>query len=260
MHQYIELKHSLPTKWFEVQNGVRQTSDFIGMPSDTLGRITESGSWFEGVVFGQYLLLFRECLNSSRFEGGTHVLVLSEEIAVKLILAGDISAVDIIISYFNTYIRAALNAGNGQLASNVVHHYQKVIVVAMEKYSASELWSTFVVKMCSYLKYYATVALERKVGSLAEAIAEMLCSLCIKATTIRFRLHDQILDIFLSIDDVAEKKDDDSTLVVIRRAQVRLAVKYLFFGNKDLAEKIAMDMQNEPLTNLERVSLELESR
>ena len=76
------------------------------------------------------------------------------------------------------------------------------------------------------IRYYTTT------GYVSEVIAQDLGTLCAEAYRFDFARHSDLLEIFLTVDDIATAKNEENTLLGIRRAQVKLACFYLERGEE----------------------------
>ena len=69
--------------------------------------------------------------------------------------------------------------------------------------------------------------------------------------------HDEILRIFLAVDDATESADKEKTLRGVRLAQIKLATDYLVHGSVTLAKQVADDMKAEDHKRLRSMWQEL---
>jgi hypothetical protein len=119
------LARRLPA-WFRVEDEWRQHSpDFLNLSPSATADIERRGTWFEYKVLRAFQLLYQEALTSLRelcFLVGYNTRLIGA-LAAEL---GDLSTLDLVIKFFNTFLRAALVAGDVRTAYNVLHQYRQL--------------------------------------------------------------------------------------------------------------------------------------
>jgi hypothetical protein len=81
--------------------------------------------------------------------------------------------------------------------------------------------------------------------------------MCERAFQLSSECHDDLLLIFLAVDDATESADKAKTLRGVRKAQIKLATHYLVYGAGTLARRIAEDMRAEDPRRLRSMWTEL---
>ena len=137
---------------------------------------------------------------------------------------------------------------------------EKMMRTAVEYDGIAESFEHYVVKIAWYMRYYGIVALERGMSYAMEVVSQDFAALCGKAYFHKLNCHEDLLRLFLTIDDMADAKGEDATLLGVRRTQLRLATLYL--ENKDVpnAKIVFEDMKEaETVPRLKRICQEIMS-
>src|SRR5262249_35284036 len=82
-------------------------------------------------------------------------------------------------------------------------------------------------------------------------------ALCEFAHSQKRDVDEQMLDMFLELDQPLRVKKQESGLQGIRKAQIKLACYYLAIGAEDRAKKIALDMAGEDRERLHSIREQL---
>jgi hypothetical protein len=158
----------------------------------------------------------------------------------------------VVVKFFNTYMRRALNARDIAAGYNNLNQY---------RYMTEELlkvgWNDEVTRVAEHFKYYAQTAQAMKLYFLTETVAYDLCTLNELAFDLGADCRDALLKTFLEVDKEAEIDQQESSLRGVRKAQVKLATYYLQKGADELARKIWRDMRDERPDRLRSIKDEL---
>ncbi|MCB9672753.1 MAG: DUF2254 domain-containing protein [Alphaproteobacteria bacterium] len=248
----IEHKSRLPEPWFDTTTLVRTDQDFIALHPDMVEALTERRTWLETKVFRQYQDVFGEALN--RMRDVNHLIAIhTRHVAVTAIRVDDPHAVQLSIRFFNTYLRAAINARDVRSTYNLFNEYRIFAERAMDVQRTD-----LVVTVANHMKFYGQLAFGMNLAFLLETVAFDLCMLLERAHERGAECHDPLLDVFLDVDREPESKGMEASLRGVRKAQIRLATCYLVSGRPELAQRIADDMRAEPADRLRSIRSELE--
>ncbi len=263
--EYEDQKAAMVQRWFEIPVWNRQSPDFVSLSDDAIGDIESRRTWLEWKALRQYQMLFNEGLLQMKdlcYLIAINTRRLGEAAAVH----GDLRALDLSIKFFNTYLRATLNASDIRTAYNILHQYRQlgefVLSHAHDHPEAivgdpKELQSRGP-EIANYMRYYSGIAFSRGLAFLTEVIAHDVGTMCGVAFHCDCDEHDEILATFLTVDETAESSEQEVTLRGVRRAQVKLATTYLVHGDTQLARRIHRDMIAEPAERLESIWRELD--
>ena len=90
-----------------------------------------------------------------------------------------------------------------------------------------------------------------------ETAAYDISALCQRAHETKASTQDQMLGVFLELDQPLRAKKQESGLLGVRKAQVKLAAYYLAAGEQPKAKLIAQDMKDEPPDRLRAIREQL---
>ncbi len=261
---YGDTKVSLPKAWHGIPRWNRQSPDFVSLSDEAVRDIEQRETWLEWKILRQYQMLFTE--------GLLHMKDLCYLIAINTRRLGeaaarrsDMLALDLSIKFFNTYLRATINANDIRTAYNILHQYRQLGEALLnesakrhEEGSAdAELVESRGVEITRFMRYYSGIAFGRGMSFITEVIAYDVGTLTELAFHLGNPCHRDLLQTFLRVDDTAETSVQEKTLRGVRRAQVKLGATYLAYGRPDLADEVANDMREEPVHRLRSIWQEL---
>jgi hypothetical protein len=248
---YILKKPGLDDRWFLIRGELLADPDFVSMNAESLEKIAKSRTWLEYKALRQFLMVYREALSEIP-DIVNRIAIDTRYMGQAAVAAGDKQALDVVMKFFNTFMRRALNAKDVASAYNNLNQY---------RYLAEELlkagWNDEVSRVAGYFKYYAQTAHAMKLAFVTETAAYDLCALNELAYDLGSGARDDLLKIFLDVDKEAEAPSQESSLRGVRKAQVKLATYYLQKGEKHLARRIFRDMRDEKPDRLASIRDEL---
>lgn len=248
---YLPYKKALDPRWFQIRDRLAKDTDFVSMNAEALGKLSATRTWLEYKALRQFLMVYREALTAMP-DLITRIAIDTRYIGQTAIAAGDRAAVAVVVKFFNTYMRRALNAKDIAAAYNNLNQY---------RYLAEELlkagWGDQVVDIARYFKYYAQTAHAMGLAFLTETVAFDLCEINERAYDLHAPARDELLRIFLEVDKEVELDQQEPSLRGVRKAQVKLATYYLQKGEEALARKIYRDMRDERPDRLRSIRAEL---
>jgi hypothetical protein len=244
-------KDDLDPRWFQIRGQLARDTDFVSMNAGALAKLSSTRIWLEYKALRQFLMVYREALTAMP-DLTTRVAIDTRYIGQAAIGAGDRPALQVVLKFFNTYMRRALNVKEISAAYNNLNQY---------RYLAEELlkagWSEEVLEIARYFKYYAQTAHAMGLAFLTETVAFDLCVMNELAYDLRAPSRDDLLRIFLEVDKEVEIEQQESALRGVRKAQVKLATYYLQRDDQALARKIYRDMRDERPDRLRSIKAEL---
>lgn len=248
---YVPHKDALDARWFQIRGRLARDPDFVSMNAESLSKLSSTRTWLEYKALRQFLMVYREALTEMP-DLITRIAIDTRYIGQAAIAAGDRDALAVVVKFFNTYMRRALNAKEVGAAYNNLNQY---------RYLAEELlkagWGDEVIEIARYFKYYAQTAHAMGLAFLTETVAFDLCVVNELAYDLHAPARDDLLRLFLEVDKEAEVEQQESSLRGVRKAQVKLATYYLQRGERALARKIFRDMREERPDRLRSIREEL---
>src|SRR5205807_2652350 len=103
------------------------------------------------------------------------------------------------------------------------------------------------------------VSFDMKLTFVTETVAYDLSALCQYANEQGMPEEEEMLARFLELDRPLRVSSQESALLGVRKAQVKLAAYYLMRGDREKARRISEDMASEPAERLRSIRHALES-
>ncbi len=232
------------SEWFVLSPEVRANPDFVAMDPESLRDLEHQGRWVEWKALRQLLGVYGEAL--------AHMPDINYLVAIDTRYIGekagelrDTELVRIVLRYMNSYLRATLNARDVRTAYNVLNQYrlllESLLSVGLE---------AMAVEGAFYLTYYGRTSYDMKLPFVTETIAYDLASLCERAALLESTAEPELMNAILELDQPLRSVADESAVLGVRKAQVKLATYYLTSGRVEPARRIADDMRVEPRSRL----------
>ena len=248
---YAAHKAQLPPAWFLFTPALRRDPDFASVDKGLLSQIEAEGSWLELKILRQYQALFAEGLNGMR-QASTLVAIHSRELGIRALEAQQLTVAGWVIKFFNTYLRAVINARDIRSGYNLLKQYRLLAEAALQHRQ-----SALVLQIVGYFRYYSLIAYKAGLFFLSETFGFDLGMLAQSSCALGSETTEAIVQALLRLDQDPESEQQETTLRGIRKTQVRLAAYFLSRGREDWARLIYQDMQHEPLARLQSIHQEL---
>ncbi len=251
----IRLKTSLPDTWFDSASLVHHDPDFIALHPAMVRALTARRTWMEMKILRQYQAVYGDALHKMR--DVNHLIAIhTRHIAITGIQHDDAHVVQLSMRFFNTYMRAALNARDVRTAYNVLNEYRLFAEAALDQGKCA-----LVMQLAAKITFYGQLAFGMQLAFILETAAYDLCTLLEQASDMGSSVHDQLLQIFLDVDREPDRdtKGQEASLRGVRKAQIKLATHYLVNGAQENARRIYEDMRGEPAERLRSIRSELEA-
>jgi hypothetical protein len=258
---YAAHKAQLPPAWFLLTPALWRDPDFASVDRGLLGRIEAEGSWLELKILRQYQALFAEGLNGMR-QASTLVAIHSRELGIRALETQQLTVAGWVIKFFNTYLRAVINARDIRSGYNLLKQYRLLAEAALQ-----QRHSALVLQIVGYFRYYSLIAYRAGLFFLSETFGFDLGMLAQSSCALGSETTEAIVQALLRLDQDPVRvsgteslsEQQETTLRGIRKTQVRVAAYFLRCGREDLAKLIYWDMQHEPLARLQSIRQELQS-
>ncbi len=282
---YIETKAGMRKGWMEIPEWIRQSPDFVSLSNEAIGDLVSRRTWLEWKIMRQYQMLFNEGLTNIK-DVCYLIAIDTRRLGQKASEASDMPALDLAIKFFNTYMRSTINAQDIRTAYNILHQYRQLAEVMLDRAAyyrsqqrelaekdadaahsskAIELLKKKedelerrVVQIAGHMRYYGGITFARGMAFITGVVAFDMGSMCETAFELGAKCHDELLAVFLRVDDAAnDAMIKEKNVRFVRVAQVKLATAYLNAGAEYLAFQIAEDLKEEPEKLLRSVWQEL---
>ncbi|MBX7195042.1 MAG: DUF2254 domain-containing protein [Sandaracinaceae bacterium] len=239
--------------WLRIGPSLRLNPDFVAMDPESLADLQLRGTWVEWKVMRQYLGIYNEALASMR-DINYLVAIDTRYIGEAASKRDDQELVRLTYRFMNSFLRATLNARDVRTAYNVMNQY-RLLVEALLRDGNDEL----ALEGVRHMTYYGHVSFDMKLVFVTETVAYDVSSLCQQAHEHGCDEEGKMLEHFLNLDRPLRSQAQESALLGVRKAQVKLAAYYLSIGEEAKARQIADDMAQEPKARLEQVRSSLET-
>ncbi len=248
---YAEHKAHLPCSWFLLSPVLQRDPDFASVDEGVLSQIETERCWLELKILRQYQALFVEGLNGMG-QVSTLVAIHTRELGIRALQSQQLRLVEWIVKFFNTYLRAVINARDIRSGYNLLKQYRLLAEAALHQRQ-----SALVLQIVSHFRYYSLVAYKAGLFFLCETFGFDLGVLAQLSCALQAETTEAILQVLLRLDQDPESEQQEATLRGIRKTQVRLAAYFLSCNREDWARLIYQDMQHEPLARLQIIRQEL---
>ena len=251
--EYIKNKSKASTAWFDIGEHIRANPDFVAMDPESLQDLEKRRTWVEWKVMRQYLGIYNEALVMMR-DINYLVAIDTRYIGEAAAVAKDAELIQLVYRFMNSYLRAALNARDVRTAYNILNQYRLLVEAMLRNGNA-----TAAVEGVRHMFYYGHVSFDMKLTFVTETVAYDVSTLCQIAADLALPEEAEILRMFLELDRPLRVSSQETALLGVRKAQVKLAAYYLSQGAEEKARLIAKDMETEPPERLTSIRRALES-
>ncbi|MBX3249251.1 MAG: DUF2254 domain-containing protein [Myxococcales bacterium] len=248
---YQELRPRLDAAWFRVDGDLAHNPDFVSMSDEVLAAVTRRRIWFEMKILRKYQTIYNEGLNRMR-DINYLIAINTRHLAEHALDTGNHELFDLLVKFFNTYLRATVNARDVRTAYNVLQQYRLLAERALRHENGARA-----AEIARYFKYYGLVSFHATLPFILETVAYDLCQLNEMAFDQGSPAQRELLRIFLEVDKESESDIQEVSLRGVRKAQVKLATYYLVRGDERLAREIFKDMERERRDRLASIRDEL---
>jgi Predicted membrane protein (DUF2254) len=251
--EYLKHKTTAPVTWFQVGSHIRENPDFVAMDPESLQDLEQRGTWVEWKVMRQYLGIYNEALATMR-DINYLVAIDTRYIGEAAAVAKDQELIQLVYRFMNSYLRATLNARDVRTAYNVLNQYRLLVESMLRQGNAGAA-----LEGVRHMSYYGHVSFDLKLTFVTEAVAYDISTLCQIASEVGVAEEEQMLRQFLELDRPLRVSSQETALLGVRKAQVKLAAYYLVRGAVDKARLISRDMEHEPAERLASIRRALEN-
>ena len=249
--EYQQLRPNLPDGWFVVEGDLAVNPDFVSMAPAVLESVSERRYWMEMKILRQYQTLYNEALNRMR-DMNYLIAINTRRVAAAALDDGNRELFELAMKFFNTYLRATINAKDVRTAYNVLNQYRLLAEEVLHHNDGRHS-----IEIARYFKYYGGVSFNAKLPFILETAAYDLCALNELAFEKKSPSARELLRIFLQVDRESESEVQETSLRGVRKAQVKLATFYLLNGEEELAREVFADMGAERPERLASIRNEL---
>jgi hypothetical protein len=249
---YQKLRGSLPEAWFAIDGRLAHNPDFVSMAGEVLDELAKRRIWLEWKVLRGYQSLYNDALNKMR-DINYLIAINSRLIARAAWQYQNTQLFELVLKFFNTYLRSAINAHDIRTAYNVLNQYRLVAEESIQHDPSGAR----AVEIAKYFKYYGILSFNAKLPFILETVAYDMCALTEYAFDEKCTATPHLLRIFLQVDKEGEHETQETALRGVRKAQLKLASYFLLRGDERLAREVFRDMRDERAERLASIRDEL---
>ena len=231
---HLLIKRRMPGRWF-----VPQKEYFPAISSDYLQEIYRTRTWVEAKGFMDMELIFKTAILEMP-DAVSAVANNAKVIGLYAIQLKDKQVLSNVIQYFNTFLRLAVNNRNPKAIYNLFYQYRLLAeeVLGMDRDLAE--------RVAFYFKYYGQIAQQYNIPLILVTAAFDLGHLLQKAYEMRVPNVENLIRIFLEVDDNPATQANEFDLRSVRKAQLMFASFLLSKGDEVYVQRIFEDMKVEP--------------
>lgn len=239
---YQKEKVYLPTEWFDASR-----SFFLGISKIHCQDLVNQKIWLEARVFMEFELMFKTALNKLP-DVVSQIALTTTKILEKATSNADRQTLTLLINYYNTFIRLALNAKNQKAIFSLFYQYRQ-----MAEYLLDFQQDLLLQKIAFYFKYYAQQSLQNGLWFACTTTCYDLGLLLQQAFNKKARCFGQLLVTMLQFDNCFEDSKDVNLIALdgARKALLVLAAYLQSKGDTIFVQQIAKFLKNkEPQARL----------
>ncbi len=230
LRDYLSNKEYLPQQWFEISDAITENSDFLSMSESSLIQIAKRRYWFEMKVLRQYQRIYSETLNSMR-DINYQIAINTRKIAERAIIQGEPNVAPLVVKFFNTFLRAAINGKDVRTAYNVMSQYRKLAEFALFNGQPA-----LAENIAQRIGSYGLLAHMEKTPFILETAAHDLSRLNEIAHGVHFPQKTAFLNILLNLNEGITKSSRDHHGVI--KAKLKLGSYYMVKNNVYAAKAV----------------------
>ncbi len=238
LRDYQPRRTELPESWFRVDGDLARDPDFVSMDRVAMAGVVEDKTWLETKILRQYLAIFTESLGNAR-DISNLVALDTRQVGIEAVREHPALS-ELCIRFFNSYLRAAINAGDQRSAYYVLQQY-RILCEGLLAGGRGDL----ALEVAGHFRFYGQLGYTQGLPFLLEVVAYDLTLVVEYAVEAGHPEADPLLTLFLEVDRESETPEQEERLREVRRAQVQLATFFLERGEEVPARRIFADMEHE---------------
>jgi hypothetical protein len=245
--EYLECKPHLPSGWFRVEDRFFRERHAL-----VLQEIEASGTWFERHLLEEYQAAFSNSLN--RLEPvNTAVALCCRMAAERALEHRDEAALRLLIKFFNTFLRAALNAHDQRAGYHLLYQYALLANAALHSRPDIAL------EIAHRIAYYGDAAVGMNVFWMAVAAAQDLRTLA-EASSREGLPHETTARIHGELIELVRGSEVKKAPVtgMLQKAIIGLGGFLLDRGEEALAHDLAQSLRHVDAGTLSRLAADLQ--
>lgn len=242
---YLLIKRRMPRRWFYAQKDY-----FPALSADFIKEIHATRTWVEAKGFMDMELIFKTAIKEMP-DAVSAVANNTKIIGLYAIRLKDFQVLSDVVQFFNTFLRLAVNNRNPKAIYNLFYQYR---LLAEEVLRVDIKLAE---KIAFYFKYYGQIAQNYNIPLILITASFDLAYLLEKAYLMKLPSLENLMKIFLEIDDNPATQSNEFELRSVRKAQLMFASFLLSHGDSEVVQQIVADMKDEPQERMEAIRSEM---
>ncbi len=240
LDHYGALKPGMPARMFEVDR-----KDFVGLSAEAIELINEQRTWLEAKVLSQLFACYRHALGKM-VDSVSSISDCTRVIAVNADARGDDPVVELVIRYFNSFLREAIKHRQVSAVYDVFHQYK---LLARDLRDRAELLRDIVF----YFRFYAEGARNAGLTFVWQLAAFDTAYVVRRAFEVDCAVRDELLEQALEFDHAPGGKVD----LLVLKAKLMLGGFFVERGEDEAASRVAEHLRDVSTDSLRRAEKDL---
>ncbi len=200
---YLERESELPEAWSRIDK-----RHFYMLSKRHHEEIVESKVWVEAKILYEFEHAYRYALRLEDQDILARIASATHAVGVKAIEVNDRRAVKMVIRFFNTFMRHALNVGQVRTCYTVLYQYR--VLASHLRESHADLLR----RVCEHIVYYGRLAREKGAPFVTVTAAHDLSTLCLDAYGHDPQQANRILKQMFTIVDADDDPERANTVSI----------------------------------------------
>ncbi|GAC1613276.1 MAG: hypothetical protein NVS9B1_21500 [Candidatus Dormibacteraceae bacterium] len=227
---YVPVKSELPKHWFTISH-----DDMPGASEETIIQVDRTGTWLEHLVLATFVDLVGET-PAFRKEIIHAIASTTRDVGRRAIHHGDGELEELVLRFFNTYFRAALNQRAPTFAYSVMNEYRRLAVDLAA--TRPDLPQRVAEHLLRYGRSFDAAGMPFIIGTAAEDVADLVTVMAARDLDRALLLTALLAE---TLVEVAATRQGVS-LAGILKASVKLALWAVAEEQRDVLNSIAQGL------------------
>ncbi|HVD00544.1 MAG TPA: DUF2254 family protein [Candidatus Dormibacteraeota bacterium] len=221
---YIKVKSGFAPSWFVVGH-----AHLPGASDQIVAEVNRARTWVEYTVLSSFVDM-AGLTPVYRREAMYAISLVTRDLGLAAIAAGDHEAAELCVRFFNTYLRVGLNRASPTFASSIMNEYRRLAIGSLEW--RPDLAVEAAAHLLSYGRHFDQLGMPAIFGAAAEDVADLAIEAEVRDHGVTQRLAR------LLVDNLAELLPDARPIGLngLFKAVSKLAFWAMAAGKTDVAE------------------------
>ena len=231
---YLPNKARLPGHWFRVGR-----ADMSGSSDETIADVDRAHVWLEHKILSHFVVLIGET-PVYRKEIIHAIARATRETGLAAVRHQDAELIDLVVRFFNTYLRAAINQRASTFAYILINEYRRLAAEVLEGHP--DLAVTIAGHLMAYGRSADLAGMPFVLGTAAQDVAELVRVAATRQTNLPLRLTEALLR---ALADLRETPTSPALRGLLVNG-VKLALWSLEEDRKEITEALLRALRQAP--------------